>query len=166
MDDSGYLKLCSSIHVIKKLKYIQMKGLINLLSFVLVVVVFQSCNNVSNETNTKSDEAETVVNTEESNEVKAYYFHATRRCATCEAVEGVTKEALTEYYGDKIVFESINRDEEKDNPLLKKYEIGGQTLLFVKGDKVIDLTTDAFMNARSNPDKFKAKIKETLDPIL
>ena len=34
--------------------------------------------------------------------VEVYYFHATKRCVTCEAVEAVTKEALKEYYGDKI----------------------------------------------------------------
>jgi len=30
----------------------------------------------------------------EKAEVKAYYFHATRRCATCQAVEDVTKKTI------------------------------------------------------------------------
>ena len=38
--------------------------------------------------------------------------------------------------------------------------------LFVKGDQKVDLTTDGFMNARSNPDKLKEKIKETVDSLL
>ena len=98
--------------------------------------------------------------------IKAYYFHATRRCATCEAVEAVTKEALKEYYGDKVAFESINREDEKENPLLKKYKINGQTLIIVKGDEVVNLTNDAFLNARTSPSKFKTKIKATIDPML
>jgi len=102
----------------------------------------------------------------EANEVFVYYFHATRRCATCEAVEATTQEALKEFYGTKVSFTSINREEESENPLLGKYKISGQTLLIVKGDKVIDLTSDAFMNARTNPDKFKAKIKEIIDPMI
>ncbi|WP_423130137.1 nitrophenyl compound nitroreductase subunit ArsF family protein [Gaoshiqia sp. Z1-71] len=97
--------------------------------------------------------------------VKAYYFHATRRCATCQAVETVTKEALKEYYGDKVSFQSINREEDSKNPLIKKYKISGQTLLIVNGDKVENLTNDAFLNARTNPDKFKAKLKSTIDSM-
>ena len=98
--------------------------------------------------------------------VKAYYFHATRRCATCQAVETVTKEALKEYYGGKVVFQSIDRDEDSKNPLIKKYKVSGQTLLIVNGDKAVNLTNDAFLNARTNPDKLKAKIKLTIDPMI
>ncbi|MCT4602547.1 MAG: thioredoxin family protein [Marinifilum sp.] len=101
---------------------------------------------------------------ETEGKVVAYYFHATRRCATCEAVEKVTKNALAEYYGDKVPFESINR--EKENDLVGKYKISGQSLIIVKGDKVINLTNDAFLNARNNPDKLKSKIKTTIDKLI
>lgn len=97
--------------------------------------------------------------------VEVYYFHATNRCVTCEAVEDVTKEALKQYYGDKIVFKSINQDVDKTSPLIKKHKIAGQTLLVLKGDKAVNLTNYAFMNARNNPDKLKAKIKETVDKM-
>jgi len=100
-----------------------------------------------------------------ASDVKAYYFHATRRCATCMAVEDVTKEVLKAKYADKIIFESINREEDSKNPLLEKYKVSGQTLLIVKGNKVIDLTNDAFLNARTNPDKFKEKLKSTIDKM-
>jgi hypothetical protein len=99
-------------------------------------------------------------------DVQAYYFHATRRCATCQAVESVTKESITEYYGDKVVFTSINNEKEKENPMIKKYKVSGQTLLIIKGDKVVNLTNEAFMNARTNPDKLKAKIKATIDSMI
>jgi hypothetical protein len=99
-------------------------------------------------------------------EVTAYYFHATRRCATCEAVEKVTSEILKETYGDKVSFKSINREEDKDNPLIEKYKINAQTLIIVKGDEMVDLTTNAFLNARSNPEKLEKKIKTTVDKML
>jgi hypothetical protein len=108
----------------------------------------------------------TMVQAQSNTDVKAYYFHATRRCATCEAVESVTKDALKEYYGDKVVFTSINNEKEKDNSLIEKYKISGQTLLIIKGDKVVNLTNDAFMNARTKPDKLKAKIKATIDSMI
>lgn len=103
---------------------------------------------------------------EKSENVKVYYFHATRRCATCQAVEAVTKDALKEYYGDKVTFESINMDNEKDILLVEKFKISGTALILVNGDKIVNLTNDAFLNARSNPDKFKKKLKSTIDSMM
>lgn len=97
--------------------------------------------------------------------VEVYYFHATHRCETCMAVEEVTKEALKQYYGDQIVFKSINSEKDKNNPLIQKYKVSGQTLLITKGNKSEDLTNFAFMNARTRPDNLKAKIKETIDKM-
>ena len=143
-----------------------MKKIISTLGFVFVlsVLAFSApcCSNSpadANSTKTVSEE------NSEATAVQVFYFHATRRCATCQAVEAVTKEALKQFYGDKIVFKSINRDEEKDNPMIAKYKVSGQTLLIVKGDKVVNLTNDAFMNARTNPDKLKDKIKATIDSL-
>ena len=99
-------------------------------------------------------------------EVKVYYFHATARCVTCKAVEDVTQKALKELYGKKVAFESINREEDKDNPLIAKHKVAGQTLLVISGDKVVNLTNDAFLNARTKPEKLKEKIKATIDPLL
>jgi hypothetical protein len=101
----------------------------------------------------------------ETSEVKACYFHATRRCVTCQAVEAVTKEALKEYYGEKVPFQSIDNDKDGQNLLIKKFKISGPTLLIVKGDKMINLTQEAFMNARTNPDKLKTKIKSAIDSM-
>ncbi|WP_163708678.1 nitrophenyl compound nitroreductase subunit ArsF family protein [Mangrovibacterium lignilyticum] len=99
-------------------------------------------------------------------DVKAYYFHATRRCETCQAVEEVSKEAIQEYYGNQVEFLSVNSDEDASETLIEKYKVSGQTLIIVKGNKIIDLTTDAFLNARTNPEKLKAKIKASIDPLI
>lgn len=103
---------------------------------------------------------------EKTGTVEVYYFHGTHRCATCNEVEKVTKEALKQYYGDQISLKSINREEDKNNPLIQKYEIAGQTLLILKGNKKEDLTNVAFMNAERSPHRLKAKIKETIDKML
>nr|WP_321486618.1 nitrophenyl compound nitroreductase subunit ArsF family protein [uncultured Draconibacterium sp.] len=102
----------------------------------------------------------------QSSEVKAYYFHATKRCVTCQAVEKVARETIEENYKGKVTFESINREKEKDNPLVKKYKISGQTLLLVKGDKMVDLTSAGFMNARTKPEKFEKRLKSEIDAML
>lgn len=102
---------------------------------------------------------------EKINGVEVYYFHGTHRCATCNAVEKVTQEALKQYYGDQLILKSINREEEKNSALVNKYKIAGQTLLILKGDKKEDLTNIAFMNAERSPYRLKAKIKETIDKM-
>lgn len=145
-----------------------MKKLFSTLGFVLLICLASTSVQASIEM-AAVNSIETLLvsdNNPQSGEVKVYYFHATRRCPTCQAVEEVTKEAILEYYGDKVSFESINREEEKDNPLIAKYEISGQTLLILKGDKKVDLTSEAFLNARTRPKKFKSKLKSTIDSML
>ena len=146
-----------------------MKKLISILSiFLFVGVVATSAQPCKSAANGKPCASSAVCadNPQTNTEVKAYYFHATRRCATCQAVESVTKDALKEYYGDKVSFESINRETEKDNDMVKKYQISGTTLLIIKGNKSVDLTNEAFLNARTDPEKFKTKLKSTIDSLL
>ena len=100
--------------------------------------------------------------------IEVYYFHNTRRCTTCEAVENVTKSTLEENYSiqmkeDKIVFQSLNIEDDTNEPLARELHVSGQTLLFVKNGKKKDLTNDAFMYARTKPEKFKEKIVKTVD---
>jgi hypothetical protein len=141
------------------------KKLSTLTMFMLLAIVSvtaQCCNSSakkSDESQNKSTEVSSV------SDVEAYYFHATRRCATCQAVEDVTKEALAEKYGEAVSFKSINREEEKDHPLITKHNVSGQTLLIVKGDKAENITNYAFMNARTNPEKLKSKIEETVESL-
>ena len=144
-----------------------MKKLITLISLVLFIGTVsanaQYCNSKAKTQITKK----TCCSDQKSDAaVKAYYFHASRRCATCEAVETVSKKTIAENYKGKVVFESINREKNKNNPLLKKYKISGQTLLVVKGDKVVNLTNDAFLNARTRPEKLERKLKSTIDSML
>ena len=132
-----------------------MKNLISLLCFVLLVGVVPASAK-------KSDQASST----EEIQVKAYYFHATRRCVTCQAVETVSKEVINEFYTDKVSLEIFNREKDENKALVEKYQISGQTLLIVKGDKIINLTNEAFLNAKNNPEKFKLKLKSTLDSLL
>ncbi len=145
-----------------------MKKLRSTFRFILligIVVVFTQCRNSTTNDNSTGAQISSTENHEYS-QVKAYYFHGTRRCATCMAVEAVSKEAIKEYYGNKVIFESINGEEESDNPLLMKYKITGTALLIVNGDEKADLTNEAFLNARTNPDQFKSKLKSTIDSML
>lgn len=103
--------------------------------------------------------------------IEVYYFHMSRRCATCLAVEAESEAALKKLYPEQmesglITFQGINLEEESSEPLAKKFQVSGQTLLIVKGDKKIDLTGDGFMYAKTNPEKLQEKFKTAIDPLL
>ena len=105
-----------------------------------------------------------------SEKVEVYYFHNTRRCATCQAVEEVTKSSLEDLYPEQfkkgeVTFQSINIEDDDNEALARDLNVSGQTLLVVKSGKKKDLTNDAFMYARSNPDKLKEKIKKAIGTI-
>ena len=104
-------------------------------------------------------------------EVAVYYFHNSARCATCIAVEKETVNALKELYPDKykegkIVFTSFDIEDEANAKLVKENEVAGQTLLIIGGDKKINLTNDAFMYAKTKPEKLKKKIQEAIKEIV
>ena len=144
-----------------------MKKLFSTLSlffFLGAVAVSAQDSNSALAVNSISTEAVSA-KTQKTGEVKAYYFHGNVRCVTCEAVEAVSKEAIKEYYGNKVTFESINREEEKNKTLVEKYKVSGTALLIDNGEKTVDLTNDAFLNARTNPDKLKSKLKSTIDSM-
>jgi hypothetical protein len=101
-----------------------------------------------------------------STKVEAYYFHYSARCVTCKAVEAEAKADIESLYGGKVTFQSVNLDDASSKALAEKLQIGGQTLLIVKGDIKINITNEGFMYARNNPEKFKAVIKEKVDALL
>lgn len=111
----------------------------------------------------KNKEAETTIKAEN---VEVFYFHYTRRCATCNAVEDVAREAIEEYYGDDVFFVSYNLDEEDGKQKAEVIGVSGQTLIIVNGENKINITNEGFMNARTNPEKLKEIIKEKIDPLV
>ena len=105
------------------------------------------------------------------NNIEIYYFHFSKRCATCNAVETETKSVLKKHYSNKfekgeIAFTSLNLDEKADKKFGKKLKISGQTLLIVQGKNRINLTNDAFLNARTNPEKFHTALRSKIDELL
>ena len=144
-----------------------MKRAISILSFVFVFGIFSANAQCCDKTAQSGKSAETLALAEEGDEsaVKAYYFHTSRRCVTCKTVEKVATEALQELYGNKIQLHPVNLENKKNEQLAKSLEVGGQSLLFVNGDKKVDITTDGFMYAVREPEKLKIKIKETVESL-
>lgn len=117
----------------------------------LITVSLSACNAQSSQ-----DKRAASVDIEE---IQVYYFHFTKRCATCNAVESETKVALEMFYADQvkegtIAFTSLNLEEEEGKEMADQLKVSGQTLLLVKGEEKVNLTNEGFMNARTKPDKF------------
>jgi hypothetical protein len=100
------------------------------------------------------------------------YFHATKRCVTCNAVENHAKALLQEQYKSKfdkgeITFKSYNFEEKANSKLVNKHKIGFSTLLLVKQNgKKVDFTNTAFQYAKNNPEQYKKLLKAEIDKLL
>ena len=142
-----------------------MKKLVSFSVLMLFVVSLVTCA----ADNKPAKQAKTSVNS--ASKVEVYYFHFTRRCATCQAIETESQKAIQALYPEQvkkglITFKSVNLDEKTSEDLAKKCNADGQALLVICGDKRIDLTDKGFMYARSSPEKLKAELKKTIDALL
>ena len=103
--------------------------------------------------------------------IQVYYFHNTKRCVTCNAVETETKVALNMFYNKDLEagtmdFMSLNLEEDAGKNMALSLHVSGQTLLIVKGENQVNLTNEGFMNARTNPTKFHEILKTQIDKLL
>jgi len=136
---------------------------ITLYSFALLLMLGSwSCNAQSNK---KAEVGSTV-----SAKVEVYYFHFSRRCATCMSVEENARKAVETLYADKVkkgeyAFKGVNLDEDASKTVAEKLGVGGQTLLVVCGDKKIDITDKGFMNAH-DLEKMKEEIRKAVELAL
>jgi hypothetical protein len=124
---------------------------------------FSSCDAQAN----KDTKTNTNLQTEM---VEVYYFHFTRRCETCMAVENESRKAVEELYANaleegRIIFQSLNLEEEEGKQTGDKLNISSQTLLVVKFGEKIDLTSQGFMYARTDPEKLKKALQDAIGKI-
>jgi hypothetical protein len=134
-----------------------MKSLTYITLFVLLMSSV-ACNS--------QEKKENNAQTSASADIEVYYFHYTKRCVTCMAVESEAKANIENLYGGKVTFQSINLDEDTSTELAKKFGVDGQTLIIIKGSQKIDITNEGFMYARSNPAKFKTIIQDKIESLL
>jgi hypothetical protein len=142
-----------------------MKKLATFTTVSVLLLLLGSCGEVSG----KDARAETGM--EEAKTVEVYYFHYTRRCASCVAVERESKKAVEELYADKVKtgevrFYEINLDEEEGKKIAASLNRNGQGLIVVFDNAVVDLTQQGFMYAMRDPGKLKDAIKQAVDNFM
>jgi hypothetical protein len=133
------------------------------LLFLTIAFVLSACNTQTSE----NQKTPAVV----SDDLQVFYFHNTKRCATCNAVEDETRIALELFYEDQLEagsmeFTSLNLEEEEGKKAAQSLQVSGQTLLIVKGESRVNLTNEGFMNARTNPSKFHEILRSEIDKLL
>jgi len=129
--------------------------IIHVLFFALTVTFTFSCNAQGSQ-----DDQQTQIKESDSDKATVYYFHMTRRCATCEAVENVAKQAVQEMENDKVRFAAYNVEKSEGEKIAKKLGISGQTLLITNGEKQFNITREGFLNARTKPEKLKEIVEQ------
>ena len=112
-----------------------------------------------------------IVSVQAVTKVEVYYFHYTRRCETCQAVESETLKSVKQLFPEQfkkglITFKSVNLDEKKNKTLANQCKAEGQALLVISNNKRTDLTEQGFMYAKDQPDKLKAGLKKVIDPLF
>ena len=112
-------------------------------------------------------------NNTESTRVDVYYFHATKRCPTCEAIERETKKTIQRSFADQyengtLKLHILNLDDKANKALVNKYEIYGSSLILVpaNGDDPVNLTNKAFLYALDHSFAFRKELREKLNEIL
>jgi len=84
------------------------------------------------------------------------------------AIEKQTRKVLKEEpfaaakKNKELVFKFLSSDNSVNKKLVKEFGVNGSALIIVKGDKKTDLTNRAFLYARTQPEKFKQVLRETL----
>ena len=145
-----------------------MKILRSSIPIIFVALSLFACNAQTTDNQTSENQPSASVI---SADIQVYYFHNTKRCATCNAIEDETLMALKLFYEERmkagsIEFTSLNLEEEEGESMAQVLQVSGQTLLIVMGETQVNLTNEGFMNARTNPTKFHEILRTQIDKLL
>lgn len=141
-----------------------MKKITSIVSLFIFILISSSCGEVSGKTEAVSVSAK-------DKKVDVYYFHYTRRCVTCTAVENESKKAVEQLYADKLKtgevnFHEINLDLDEGKKVAQELKRNGQGLIVVCDKSIVDLTQQGFMFAMRDPEKLKDALKQAIDNFL
>ncbi|GAB1360661.1 hypothetical protein MASR1M31_24840 [Porphyromonadaceae bacterium] len=139
-----------------------MKNAILALFVLLSMTACQSSGNNKSESTESKAAVEAAV---DPSVTHVYYIHGKQRCKTCVAVGEVTKKTVETFYGgnEKVRFIEIKTSEADNEALIEKLGVTFNALIVAKGDKLTNLTEQAFATALNNPESLEAKLKETID---
>jgi hypothetical protein len=110
-----------------------------------------------------------------TSKVEVYYFHPSERCPIDQAIEENTRQTMLGYFSNEIKngtikFQVLNTDDKANSKTISKFDINAQALYLVKifnGKEIqTDLTSFAFDYGKSNPQKFKMRLRDEIERAL
>jgi hypothetical protein len=129
------------------------------------------------ETSTKQKDesfAPQVAVTSQEAKVIVYYFHGMARCTTCKTIEKYSREAVEHYFqtelkNGKLVFRTINVEEEGNHHYIQDYQLFSKSLVIslVKQDKEVTWKNLADVwKLVGDKDKFYQYVKDEVEKFL
>jgi len=114
-------------------------------------------------------EAQKMVGATGNAQIEVIDFHSTHRCVTCLAIENVARSVVetdfaAEVKAGKLVFKTVDVDDDKNLKLAEKFEASG-TALFVyngKTGQALDLTDAGFTYAKSDEAKLRGFLQTAI----
>ena len=128
------------------------------MALILVALSAGSCANRSHSADSMKYEPQTPV--------EVIFFHTNYRCESCEAIKSETAKIISEIYGNKVHFAMYNLDDKSGQKPATLLDIRQQTLLVIGGEKRSDITAIASLYAHANPERYREKLKETIDSMI
>lgn len=106
--------------------------------------------------------------------IVAFYFHTTYRCPTCLKIENLSRQTIEKYFAKemkdgKIVFMSVNIEEEKNRHYIEDYKLFTKSLifsLFKDGKEVKWKNLDKVWLKVRNEEEFQKYVKEEMESFL
>lgn len=92
--------------------------------------------------------------------VQVLYFHGKQRCATCTAIERLTREVIDSIGSEKVVLRII--DIAENEALADRYQAGWSALILDRNGRVENLTRMGFSYAKDRPATFKARLNDAI----
>ena len=107
--------------------------------------------------------------------VEVLYFHGKQRCMTCKSIEEQTKELLTGSLAEavktgQIVYRTVDISDKEGEKIADQYEVTWSSLFVNRWkdgqEQRNNMTEFAFSKATSDPEGFKAGLKEKIEILM
>ena len=107
--------------------------------------------------------------------VEVIYFHGKQRCMTCKSIEAQTKELLTGSLAEavktgQIVYRTVDISDKEGEKIADRYEVTWSSLFVNRWkdgqEQRNNMTEFAFSKATSDPEGFKAGLKEKIEILI
>jgi hypothetical protein len=117
------------------------------------------------------DQGESGTFVPDADNIQIVLFHLAQRCESCNAVEQETRDLLElefreEVLAEKIRFISLDFQTENGKRAASFLGASGQSLYVVRGARMENLTSAAFMYASTHPEYYHEALRKALDNFL